>query len=425
MPFSSFPPEVVHAILVPALRVRDKKRALRLRLVSRAWNVAVEGALFESGIFYFTVPRNCDESQLGLWKRCFAGGALRYPPPQNQMRGQSVDESQARIMVAECAEKICLGTAIFDGQLHRGWYPGHRYRANRFDGDFQLALLAATACTGDLDVARRILLPRHPYAAAAYRGDTEFISYLLANEAEISNQRESSRATIIDYAAGGNHLSLVNLALGPSFDTRSPDFEGLRDSLESALWRTTSVDIFKRCFELVKDHLRYPHVRDPSWWFPAHRRGTAARQGATALMKHLYTLHGARNYVDGYDRDFDSPISKAAFAGHGDIVKWLLERRAEKDHALKAAVIHGSYSITQLLLEHGDIRDDKVVQEALIEAVREENETLFRLLLAYGANPDAYTLSEVMRMIEAQKLESMGKLLQEYWDEEVPKILML
>lgn len=367
------------------------------------------------------------------------------------MRGQSVDESQARIMVAECAEKICLGTAIFDGQLHRGWYPGHRYRANRFDGDFQLALLAATACTGDLDVARRILLPRRenitttatapstetvdspeafdrdvrlgidPYAAAAYRGDTEFISYLLANEAEISNQRESSRATIIDYAAGGNHLSLVNLALGPSFDTRSPDFEGLRDSLESALWRTTSVDIFKRCFELVKDHLRYPHVRDPSWWFPAHRRGTAARQGATALMKHLYTLHGARNYVDGYDRDFDSPISKAAFAGHGDIVKWLLERRAEKDHALKAAVIHGSYSITQLLLEHGDIRDDKVVQEALIEAVREENETLFRLLLAYGANPDAYTLSEVMRMIEAQKLESMGKLLQEYWDEEVTK----
>lgn len=50
MQFSDLPPEVIHEILVACVRARQLHRALRLRHVSRAWDAAVVGAVFASGV---------------------------------------------------------------------------------------------------------------------------------------------------------------------------------------------------------------------------------------------------------------------------------------------------------------------------------------------------------------------------------------
>ncbi|KAI1194784.1 ankyrin [Nemania serpens] len=470
MSFSQLPHDVIHSILVPAVQIRGLRRGLRLRHVSRAWNVAVEKAVFDSGMIKFSTFIIRGGVDVAFLTRYFAHTVLRDTrcrPPHLaltrqlaeriiEMREQEVDESQARKMLEECVEQIALGTTVFDGQTQFKQTPEHKL-LTRFDGNFQLALLAATACTGDLDVARRIPLPRSndtitkatgystetadtsqepdrcapiyidPYAAAAYRGDTEFISYLLESEAEISNQRQSCRATIIEYAAWGGHLDLVNLALGPSFDTSSPDFEGLRESLVSALMRTSRVDIFKRCFELVKDHLQYPQPPEAT-----HTRkclsgslARAAGRGDIELMEYLVELGASLDGNQCVVLDESIPpatvaaMTTAAVRGQEDVVNWLLERKAAMDYALVMAVDHGPYSITQLLLENGAIcsADDITVKLALVTAILGEDEALFRLLVAYGAKIENYALVRIMRALETDQLESMKKLLEEYSDE--------
>lgn len=50
MQFSELPPEIIHEILIACVRARHIRRALRLRHVSRAWDVAVVRAVFASGV---------------------------------------------------------------------------------------------------------------------------------------------------------------------------------------------------------------------------------------------------------------------------------------------------------------------------------------------------------------------------------------
>ncbi|KAI1186094.1 ankyrin [Nemania serpens] len=488
MSISSLPIELFDSIIAIATHIRSQERALRLRLVSRAWNAGVERAAFacEGDYIYWYSGRIVDDVDgFGFLKRYFAYMALHKIHKRNsifsidlagvwqlatdivEMRKRKVDESQARDMALECAEKIIQGITFFDGQrVQQRWHTCKVLSGSswfiRSAGALDSALLAATACTGDLDAARRIPLPRSndidttatgipietlalgidPYAVAAYNGDTEFISYLLANESETSNRSKSCRATIIDYAAWGNHLDLINLALGPSFDTGSPDFGGFQESVVSALWRTTRVDVFKRCFELVQDHLNraaYPSTED----FLSKRLLIAARQGAVALMKYLVDLgasvdgappgdvgyppywgswdirsKGPFPYFehDGYTRGktdgFSAPISVAAFMGHEEAVRWLLEKGAKKHGALKAAVMHGSYRIARLLLDNGVIQEDgyQRAQGALLEAVVRENEALFWLLVKYGVRLD----EGVKWTFKHEPLESMEKLVEEH-----------
>ncbi|KAI1737942.1 ankyrin [Xylaria scruposa] len=474
MPWSNIPNEVIHCILVLAVRTRGFKRATRLRLVSRTWNIAVEHAIFDSGmldedgLITQAFSRDVD---LVFWQRYLAYRALHNIKRMSlrlalirrvaeyivDMRGWGADESQRKKNLAECVSDICHATIVFrgvDGHPDSYLVPEEDpiTTVDRDGASFQRALMAAIAYTNDLELARQLLSPRStdttpkiagcsfnlantllhinrgergrlpalpfdPYCAAAYKGNVAFISHLLENESMINKSRDH-RAAIIYNAAWGNQMEPLEFALGSSFHSDSPDFATLQDSLVTSLGRTTSIDIFRRCYELVKDHLQHPcRASDAAYrqkWLSARFDG-AAQRGAVALMEYIAQLGASVNgrFSDNED-EFSSPISLAALNGHEEAVKWLLSKGAALDHSLHAAVMHGSCSIVQLLLEHGAIHDHNTVQRSLVETIKTENEALFRLLVVHGARLDQSTMEKTTQIAEKERLDSMGKLLEEH-----------
>ncbi|KAI3336334.1 ankyrin [Xylariaceae sp. AK1471] len=451
MPFSSFPNEVIHCILVLAVRARSTKRAVRLRLVSRAWNATVEYAIFDSGILDEDKPITRAAGlrvDLAFLQRYLTYRALHNTKPLShslamirqvaeciiEMRGVDADESQTKKALTECASEICHATIMFRGacgDLVDCLVPAAEpiARFNRDARYFQLSLLATAAYTNDLVLTRQLLSETNwdvryyaypvlfdPYDAAAYKGNEEILSCLLANEKTINRGRDP-RLTIIWTAPRGNQMGAIELALS-SVDFSSPKSANFQKFLDYALSSTTSVDVFRRCFELVNGHLQHPsrpsdivHLQERLLrWFCK-----AARRGAVALMEHLAQLGASVNgCLSDEENKFLRPISLAAIKGHEHAVKWLLDRGAALDCSLHAAVVHGSISIVQLLLEHGAIHDHGTVQRALLEAVKTENETLFRLLMTHGARLDKAIIEKATEIVEIEQLESIKKLLQEH-----------
>ncbi|KAI1660158.1 hypothetical protein F4813DRAFT_314916 [Daldinia decipiens] len=91
------------------------------------------------------------------------------------------------------------------------------------------------------------------------------------------------------------------------------------------------------------------------------------------------------------------------------------------DHiSICQATRHGNLHILRLLLEnivHHTVDWDG----ALLQAVRSENESAFRLLVESGAPLHEWVESEGLRIAEEEGLESMVNLIKEYeW--EIPRL---
>ncbi|KAI0182660.1 hypothetical protein EV127DRAFT_487910 [Xylaria flabelliformis] len=103
--------------------------------------------------------------------------------------------------------------------------------------------------------------------------------------------------------------------------------------------------------------------------------------------------------------EFSSLISLAALNGHEKAMKWLLSKGAALDRSLRVAVMHGSFSIMQLLMEHRAIQDHNAVQRSPVEAIKTENEALFRLLVVYGMRPDQSTVEKATQIAETKQID--------------------
>ncbi|XXH05169.1 hypothetical protein Hte_011594 [Hypoxylon texense] len=456
MPFSDLPNEVIYLIIAPAVWGRGPKRAVRLRLVSKAWNIAVEAAIFDSGILDEDqlINRAARDVDFSFWQRYLVYRTLhnRKPPSTRlavirqlaerivELRGLDLEDSQG--VLRECVGELCHAALVFRmvyDHLHTYVAPEAEpiIRLDERSSEYQRALLSAAAYMNDLDVGRKVLslrpdhsLPKNmktqcilgflidPYPVAAYRGSVDFISMLLANESEATIQGSNHRATIAWNAILGNHMGVLDLALGPSFGTGSPDFMALRESLVTGLSHIPNIVIFHRCFDLVKDHLQYPcrpynGIHRQEWLIA--RLKTAAERGAVAVMEYLVQQGAPINGNFGDEEDgFRKPISLAALNGHEWAVKWLLNKGADLHRSLQAAVAHGSRRIVQVLLEHGALDNERVVQMALIEAVKMENEGLFRLLVDHGATLEKATVREATEIAENEGLDSMVEFLKGY-----------
>lgn len=419
----------------------------------------MEGAVFDSGILDEDklIIRASREVDFGLWHRYLVYRALHNTKTLSirlgmirqvserivEMRGLDLAHSQQA--VRDCVSEICHACLVFRAEycLLDSYLTSQRGPTVQLDengSQFQRAIMAAAAYMNDLKVARQLLSPRSndapetnqmqnkwaiksrtpvfpfdPYTAAAYKGNTEFISLLMANEPETIDQGRGYRAAIIHHASWDNQMDTLDLALGASFHPSSPDFIALRGSLVSALTHTTSISFFKRCFELVKYSLQHPCApHDPIFYYKwlSARFHSAAECGAVALMEYLAQLGASVNGRFSDDEDnFYIPISLAALNGQESAVKWLLDRGAKLGRSLHAAVAFGSRSIVQLLIEHGAMNDTYAVQKALLEAVKKENEALFRLLVENGATLDETTIKKATTIVENEQLESIAKLL--------------
>ncbi len=106
--------------------------------------------------------------------------------------------------------------------------------------------------------------------------------------------------------------------------------------------------------------------------------------------------------VNSFAPDGFFPLGLAAFFGHRDIVRVLVEhgaqtnlaaRNAQRVTALHGAVARGDVDIVKMLLEHG--ADPNAPQESgfvpLHEAAAKGNEAIARLLVEHGAQLDAAT----------------------------------
>jgi ankyrin repeat protein len=104
--------------------------------------------------------------------------------------------------------------------------------------------------------------------------------------------------------------------------------------------------------------------------------------------------------VNSFAPDGFFPLGLAAFFGHGEIVRLLLEngaqatpaaRNAQRVTALHGAVARGDGDIVKMLLEHG--ADPNARQESgfvpLHEAAANGKEAIARLLVEHGARVDA------------------------------------
>ncbi|KAI0180096.1 ankyrin [Hypoxylon sp. FL1284] len=458
MGFAHIPNEVIRLILISAVRVRGCKRAVRLRLVSRAWNVAVEDAIFASGILdeddqISSLYQNLDYVDFAFWQRYLVYRALHNTKPCTvqlstirevaerivEVRGNDPgDDTQGALR--ECVSELCHAVLLFRG-WHRSLEACLASEAQHIvplheDPDLsQHAFMTAAAYMNDTDLARQLLSSDTncqpqcsnvqqvlgvlvgPYPIAAYKGNLDFIALLDTNKPESPSQDKQLRALLVCNALAGNQMSVLDHVLGPSFSSASPDLMQWRRPLLEGLSRTTSVDVFKRCFEIVQNVLQYPSgpyngIYRQEWLI--NHFGRAAKRGAVPLMEYLVGL-GAP--VDGAfpddDSEFARPISLAALSGQEAAVKWLLDQGARLDRSLQAAVARGSRRVVHMLLDHGAATDRDAVRKALVEAVKRENPDLFRLLVRRGAVLDGRTMNEALRCAKKEQLESMVGFLKE------------
>jgi ankyrin repeat protein len=140
----------------------------------------------------------------------------------------------------------------------------------------------------------------------------------------------------------------------------------------------------------------------------------AAFGGDPATVK-LYVEQGGA--INGVNAKGMSPLMLAAWGGHGDIVRLLLEHGADMSirqgssgwRALTYAAVNGFEDALAALLGHGDTFDPVVDWKALLFAVEYRNTTTARMLIEHGADPnlrDEEGLTPLMRA--ARKSDPVG-----------------
>ncbi|XXH00502.1 hypothetical protein Hte_006848 [Hypoxylon texense] len=427
MDFDTLPFEIIHKILIFAVRSRGIQRALRLRLVSRHWNDAVQLAIFDSGIldeiWYEEEPSRL-VTEFVLYKAF-------HTNPTKPVSAHILVIRQAAEYVFKHHEGLVSKDAI-DNSIYYLFVQNSHFRFKREyefpqkylkfpicrtdeqyrepeAEDVMLAVLAIVAYNNDVSLAKELIpkieeeekhllymdgayhgLHRNPILgcaleAAAMRGNVEMTRIILGyiigpNDGTILS--DNVRGSILWHAAQGNQACTLEIGL------EVPKISYRRCFVE-ALMSTTSLDIYKRLLDFRDQEKEWMdwELRDLASWY-LDQFLHAAVHGDIPRMKYLResppeSARLSEPHRPDYKimREKYYPVTPAAAAGRYDVVELLLNNGVHVyEESIIAAAKSGSRRLVQLLLGKGTWGNG-VLSKALLVALEREHDSVISLLM--------------------------------------------
>ncbi|GAW18579.1 hypothetical protein ANO14919_080570 [Xylariales sp. No.14919] len=464
------PPELFHLILLFSILARslipdydeavDARRALRLKLVSKAFRHAFQPALFESRVLDRFTTRHSFRTP----RRHYGADQLWHSYLVYRVHNETDPAIGRFVEIQQIAKKICIVARsdydeIVDGlcwialargtkcPAHRKYWAEHIARENEPPNP-RLNLLSAAAYFGHLDLAKELLnegccptkddLFLSPMLLAAFAGNRDVLMLFqehLPDYEDRSSGRRTTRwrgktnPTSIKGAVLSGDIDMVRLAIFPPSraEPQRPSFNGQEFGnvdpcsnsgyeLFNAIWMSTNWDVFQY---LEGGLSPSPDRRDGYLALHAERGNLGMVE---KLLDHGWDIEGG-NKLNNY------PLIQAARGFHLDVVDTLLRRGANPNNhewsqlgsALSAAATAGSMSIIRKLYEYGANNDDdpsdqmKMLRKALLLEHTEMVNFFFERGLLGRQCPES-----IRKNVEEEGLESMMQLLEKWeWVEVV------
>ncbi|KAK8036260.1 hypothetical protein PG993_008874 [Apiospora rasikravindrae] len=350
MPFLDLPPEVVDEILSAAVQVRTLERAVRLRHVSRSWDVAVVRAIFESGVL------DGNKEAYKYWPRYLAYRTSRagrrngWPRPLLVLRRVAErlltwrgDDGLSENALVDCIGDFCaLMMPQFDCGLSEIAKEGPGYPTEGDDETLLLhALMAIAAARNDVPLIKHLLkdvndrpcqLFQNPLDIAASKGYIEIVRLLLdvlRSDSSDASAIDRARHSVFLSACRGGQISTLEMVLEP----REEGDTKWDQNLYYGMKRVTDVEVFKRLYSSAKGFLHAEELRHE----PHQRRywptsvlpnflWLAALRGAIPLMEFLIELGATPETEHTWSKVPSERLPVEAARGHGEAVVYLLEK---------------------------------------------------------------------------------------------------
>ncbi|KAL7626548.1 hypothetical protein AAE478_003320 [Parahypoxylon ruwenzoriense] len=448
-----FPPELLHRILYFSALCRGVTRALRLKLVCRAFYQALEPALFETRLLD-EFPKDIDEP------------ALRRPFPLEHWQARKLygceslwhaytvyrasNETDANVgryvEIRQVANELCRRTgASYELTIdalcwlvidRASWRPVDRREWGcgewrngewvEFDPDPDLNLLCAATYLNHIGLARRLLQEGHcpttdnglfpsPIYLAARTCNFDMVKLFreecpdMDETASTQPWRSSGAIRGITGAVESGNLDMVRLLVEPLLRPEAGEPQDGTGGLRIGLF----------CIAEAVEHITswdvYQYIRPFLPYDPNNRRllGRHTEFGNVEMVRGLLDEKPA--HVHGWRRHDGYPLINAAGACHEDLVDLLLERGAHPNQgqdqhiprasALVAAASAGSLSIVRKLLDCG-----AHVGLTAQCAVETEHVQMLELLLE-RTTLDVHQQSRFIEVAERNGLESIAEFL--------------
>ena len=269
--------------------------------------------------------------------------------------------------------------------------------------------------------------------AAAFSGHTDIAQYLLEYGAEVNWQNED-RGTPLYTAASTNSMEVVRILLQHGADVN------LKGGLHIRPLNIAAYSGYREIVQLLLTHGAEVNPDDDYRYGSV--LGAAARTGNADIVRLL--LQKGWN-ADQKMKTYNSPLVAAATYGHAEVVQVLLQHGTEgapqvqaleiaskngrtdvvknllahapnlpHQKAFQNAATHGRDDILELLEERGT--NAEMLNAALYDASDQERESTVKLLLKFGANPNAegkeYVYYCVVRFNKLNYTHRYGNALQ-------------
>ncbi|KAI0108741.1 ankyrin [Hypoxylon sp. NC0597] len=441
------PIELLQRILFFSALSRGVKRALRLKLVCRAFDRSLDAALFKTRLLdSFIVPRRPQRPRpMEDWRIKKDHGAQRFRHAYLVYRArQETTGKYGEINEVACALSRYTGDDFEETLRTLCWLAleqeDYKYVPRDRAGNPSLLgqnLLSAAAHLGHMSLARELLQDGHsptaserpfgsPIFLAAFAGNVDMFKLLQEYLPEFDDEEDfyyHPRWEGLRGALQRGDLDMFQLAAfppsGAAEEQPHDNTEYLSDLakyLESsrALTSTRSWELYSHVCSFLQDH------PSETGYSMEHRNvivmSKHAQYGNLEMIQGLLDA-GVSCYHLGHGHKI--PLIKAAGYAHKDVVDLLLEHGADPNHnnlsqegsALITACGSGSLATVRKLLDHGASFRYGGFHRSLRHAIRLEHTAIVELLLEKGSVTE-YSLMRLKDMAMEEGLDSMVDILE-------------